>query len=372
MTMNFQSRALLNIDMPSWAYIGNGVQLLVDGDMQAAGTAAWTLVAGTSITKEPSTLPGSTQCLRLTGIVNSYVRQTVGFSASGKTYRDYGWARGDGIAAVPALIDSSGAMVWRGTSSNVWQRVDVPWTAVGVLYWSLVGAGGYVEFDDFVIEWAPASTRNLGTLGGTVQLGDGYTAASFPTQVFPHGMTGSAAKYLLADNSSGVYNFTSGGVDQPFSIEVLMRPNATTGALLTKGAYAAAPGGWQFYTYTPPAELSMFMTDAAGHYFYGYVTGATPTAPIVQHVVVTYNGNGTIAGISMYTAGVARTVVGAASGAWGGLPSGVLPVYIGGDNVSFSRWTGSFFNVAIYPFVLQPGEVAQLYRQRLGLLNRGF
>ena len=215
-----------------------------------------------------------------------------------------------------------------------------------------------------------ARTRNLGSLGGSIQLGDGVTPATFPTQVFPHGMSFDGGDYLLADNSSGIYNFTAGGgVDLPFSFEVLMRPSATPGEFFSKGGYTAAPGGWYFLTITTLPAL--MLTDAAGNFFYGYVTGGVPLVPTVQHVVATYTGNGALSGISMYTAGTPRVVVGAGAGVYGGLPGGVLPMYVGGSGAGGGRWNGSIFNAAIYPFVLTPGEVASLYRTRLGLLNRG-
>lgn len=227
-----------------------------------------------------------------------------------------------------------------------------------------------VDMPSWYYDGAVAKLVNKGSLGGTIQLGDGVTPATFPTQVFPHGMSFDGGDYLLADNSSGIYNFTAGGgVDLPFSLEVLMRPSVTPGEFFSKGGYAAAPGGWYFLTITTLPAL--MLTDAAGNFFYGYVTGGVPLVPTVQHVVATYSGSGSLAGISMYTAGTPRVVVGAAAGVYGGLPGGALPLYVGGSGAGGGRWSGSIFNAAIYPFALEPGEVAGLYRKRLALLQRG-
>ena len=43
------NQALLSLDMPSWAYIGNGVQMYADGDMALAGTANYTVGNGATI-----------------------------------------------------------------------------------------------------------------------------------------------------------------------------------------------------------------------------------------------------------------------------------------------------------------------------------
>lgn len=232
-----------------------------------------------------------------------------------------------------------------------------------------------VDMPSWYYDGVTAKTRNLGTLGGAVQLGDGTTVGTFPTQVFPHGMSFDGGDYLLVDNSSGAYNFNGGTPDLPFSLEVLVRPSATVaGELMTKGPPYAAPGGWIFETFTAGGLTSplMLFTDAAGAYFYGYASGTMPLAPVVRHVVMSYTGGGTIASISMYVDSVARAVVGAAGGGvYTGLSAGVLPVYVGGAALLSNRWYGSIFNAAIYPFALQPGEVAQLYRQRLAMLNRG-
>ena len=51
------SQSLLNLDLPAWAYIGNGVQLLVDGDMALAGTANYTAGNAATLSKQ-SGAPG--------------------------------------------------------------------------------------------------------------------------------------------------------------------------------------------------------------------------------------------------------------------------------------------------------------------------
>ena len=238
----------------------------------------------------------------------------------GAVYRLTGMGRGDGVNGRPLVLDSGATFLFQGTTSTAWQAFDVTFTAVGAAcYFFNYAASGYAEFTNLRFEVAPASTRNLGTLGGYAQLGDGYTAASFPTQVFPHGMSfDGATDYLQVDNSSGVFNFTSGGVDQPFSAEVLIRPGVSAGTFLCKGAFTIAPGGWFFYT--SGGNPVLLITDAAGNYFYVYVVNGVPTVAFVQHITVVYTGGG-ITGVSMYIAGAPRAVASAGVGVYGGLPA---------------------------------------------------
>jgi hypothetical protein len=50
-------------------------------------------------------------------------------------------------------------------------------------------------------------TENAGSLGGTVQLGDGSTASTFPTQLAPHGMTFDGGDYLRVVGSASALDF---------------------------------------------------------------------------------------------------------------------------------------------------------------------
>lgn len=131
------------------------VNLAVDGDMELAGVANWPVLTACTVTKEASTLPGSTQCLRLTynGTVNPQVQQTTTF-ITGKRYKITGYARGDGTVA-PRVLSGDAALTWSGTSSASWQPVlieGVAGVALNLVLRATTGVAGYAEFDNILVQ----------------------------------------------------------------------------------------------------------------------------------------------------------------------------------------------------------------------------
>lgn len=223
-----------------------------------------------------------------------------------------------------------------------------------------------------------AVTRNLGSLSGTVQLGDGVTPATFPTQVFPHGMSfDGASDYLLASDATDLMAFPSPAA---FSFETLLRRQADPAAF---GVYAVAakmgttvPGDfttpWALYTYNDGAgAISIWWGSTSAVGLLRGVQGtvlATNVWPrnVVCHIVALYDGTTW----RLYVNG--QQVV-------GNITDGCYPVVTPAQSMYVGRWplyaayaAMSVYNWAVYPFALQPGEVASLCRTRLATLNRGF
>ncbi|NIA02252.1 MAG: hypothetical protein GWP15_02620 [Nitrospirae bacterium] len=137
-------------------------QILVDGDMETAGVASWTVVNNATLTKEAGAAEEGSQVLRVTYNAQSYpaASQTI---TIGTTYRATGWARGDGANGVPYFQDSGIANPWAGTNSTSWQYFDVTFTAQGTQARLLDQAtvAGYAEFDDILItELTPPIVNN--------------------------------------------------------------------------------------------------------------------------------------------------------------------------------------------------------------------
>jgi hypothetical protein len=372
------NQALLSLDMPSWAYTSNGVQLLIDGDMEAAGVAAWTARNGVTLTKETTTPYGGAQCLRTaSGAAWGLACQAV--VTIGKTYRVTGRCRGDGVNVAPQLYFSD-AWTAIGTTSNSWQQFDftgaLTTNALGFgIGFGKLGIAGYAEYDDLRLEWLPASTRNLGSLGGYAQLGDGYTAATFPTQVFPHGMSfDGATDYLNFLRPSELSFATLAGNELPFSLECLVRVDsyASMRSLFSKGTFGASleyasllsAGNWLLYlidssqvAWIAAASLLPFNVSPFG---------------TVHHLISTYDGTRNSAGIRMYADGRQATTTLAPVGGYTRMANlGADATYSRTNGTGAVPLLGSTYNAAIYPFALQPGEVASLCRQRFALLNRG-
>lgn len=133
--------------------------LLVDGNMEAAGTTAWGGgTAAVAVTKETTSPHSGKQVLRITYVSGvSYRGQ--GILTIGSVYRVRGFARGDGVRGIPFV--AHGVQVWAGTNSTNWQYFDVTFTASfgSAALWlsSATTAGDYVEFDDVTVTLEPSS-----------------------------------------------------------------------------------------------------------------------------------------------------------------------------------------------------------------------
>ncbi|HSX48930.1 MAG TPA: SH3 domain-containing protein [Candidatus Saccharimonadales bacterium] len=127
-------------------------QLLTDGDMEAVGTSAWTVVNSATLSKQTGTPHGGTQVLRVasTGTINSAARQS-GILTVGQVYRIYGYVRSDGTAT-PRVSNS--AVIFTGTTSTAWQPFDAVFVAGATsvdLGNGVANSGNYVEFDDVTV-----------------------------------------------------------------------------------------------------------------------------------------------------------------------------------------------------------------------------
>lgn len=149
-TFNFVNRADVWLDMKTSTQIPqtNSGELLIDGDMEAVGTAAWAGGNAAVLTKETTTPHSGAQCLRVAynGTANPYVGQV--FVTVGKIYRFRGWCRSDGVA-LPAIFDNL-TVVWTGTNSTSWQYFDIIRLAVttGLRFVTTTAIAGYTEWDD--------------------------------------------------------------------------------------------------------------------------------------------------------------------------------------------------------------------------------
>jgi len=124
-------------------------ELLIDGDMEAVGTAAWR-ISSAIVTKETD---GTNQFLRVENTVpnpSPRVAQTI--MTAGKKYRVTGKARGDGSLGKPDIYILGGAAqkIYAGDASTSWADIDVVFvTQVGANEIGLYGSSGVVGHADF-------------------------------------------------------------------------------------------------------------------------------------------------------------------------------------------------------------------------------
>lgn len=122
--------------------------MLVDGNMEASGTSAYTALSGGVLTKETTDPFQGLQVLRVAGN-GGIAAQTI--LTQFEFYRIRGRARSDGTGIPQILV--SGFSAWVGTNSTSWQVIDV------VIYCETTnlkiefrtGIGAYVEWDDIKV-----------------------------------------------------------------------------------------------------------------------------------------------------------------------------------------------------------------------------
>jgi len=103
-----------------------GPNLLVDGDMEAAGVAAWTAFAATLSKSAVSPHTGAQSLSLAITAATGIAYQSPCVAAS--SYRLTGWARGNGATSHPRLRNGA-ATLWTGTTSTSWQAIDVSFVA---------------------------------------------------------------------------------------------------------------------------------------------------------------------------------------------------------------------------------------------------
>ena len=181
-TLNIDNVSVREVNIPS-SVKSLGTQLLVDGDMGAADTSAWT--AGNSATLLKQTgAPFGSQVLRVArnGSNNPYAGQVI--LTIGKRYRVTGFARSDGSAS-PQIYLTSGVSYTAPTQTN-WHYFDFSVIATQTTF-ALMAATStgtqYAEFADIrVVEDLPIfpGTR---IMDGDMEVADTrwWTAVNAPT-----------------------------------------------------------------------------------------------------------------------------------------------------------------------------------------------
>jgi hypothetical protein len=152
-----------------------GAEVVVDGDMETTGTAAYTAGNSATLTKQADRVLGGDQILRVAhnGTADPNAFQNI--LTTGTEYRVTGWARGDGTG-YPRLWDST-TTYWQGTTSTTWQHFDVT-SAAGnqwLVLTCIIAVAGNCEFDNVTVtevgsdhaqytsDWNAKTSANIAT-----------------------------------------------------------------------------------------------------------------------------------------------------------------------------------------------------------------
>ena len=355
------------LDLPLLSYFFEedaSRSLLVDGNMEAVGYAAWIARGGSTVSKQTGTPHTPTQCLRTT-CPGGYAGARNTAAVIGGTFHYIGYLRGDGAGtSIPKVYDGGGVLLATGTNSNAWQLVDTYATAA-TPYLDLVSmsASGYVEFDDWLVNPLIVRTRNVGLLGGSVQLGDGVTPAHFPTML-RKGMRFAqvSSQYLLRTLAADI-----GPTDFTF-FQVIRCSSALNGAAVTNytlmSNYNYPTSGWVWRVGNGSAGVAGSLNWVAedGIADRSLSSAAHVILPnAIQSVALTKVGGV----LAIYVDG--RQVI---------APTAVInpsaysaQIGIGGQAGATQGWNGDIFMTKVYPYALQPNQIRALHEQSMMLVN---
>lgn len=276
---------------PVQSNVVNGPELVVDGDMEAIGTAAWTVGNAATLTKESATPHGGLQCLRVAynGVGTPNAAQVI--CTVGKIYRAVGWAYGDTVYL--PLFRNSGTTLWTGTAVAAWQKFDCAFVASadGANLASTAVAAGYSEFDDVsVVETserlsdgdAEATSTSMWTLGNAATLSKETGTPYQGTQVFRIAHNGTADPYARQTTSNLV-------VGAKYRVRGVARSDGTavprvndSAVVLWTGTNATA---WQPFDFQYTATTTEFrlygVTAVLGQYVEFDALSATPVGECV-------------------------------------------------------------------------------------------
>jgi hypothetical protein len=362
------SKALVSLGFKSIYRESSTVELYTDWDMELPGTANYNPVNGAVLSKVAGGIAPGVQCLRSTttpGTPYPMIQPISRDCTPGKRYRFRAYYRCP--ASGVWILDGGGATMFLGPADLNWHPVDVVYTAAGLrpyMYLNdAVGLAGYVEWDNVSLVAEYSKTPNIGTLGGGAILGaDGFTPASMPSLMPNQGMKFDGSDDIVQMQHAGELSFRSGGVDLPFSVEILAnyeQLTAATQAFFGKGVVVGAPGGWGMYA---SGVLVFLLGDAAGNYFGKALASPWDRVACIseQHLLVTYDGSGLAAGVMIYHMGVAPPQSPNTVGVYTGQPANTDPVVFGRTRitpgVSYYSKSQPTFDAKIWPFCMTPGQ----------------
>lgn len=220
--------------------------LLVDGDMEAAGVTAWTVLGNATLTKDTTAPHSGNQALRITYNGTTSPGCSQGVIIAGVNYRIVGWARGDGTR-LPTLQIYGGTTInlWVGTSSTTWQYFDVkfttPPTFVSIGIRNNGGTAGWIEIDDWTL--LNSSSKNFKSDFNAKEslAAEGGTIGGFLSNT-PFQFGDATARYKISTTTINgqfckVIECTTGGT--------LYIPIDKINETATEAAY----GTWEFWVY---------------------------------------------------------------------------------------------------------------------------
>jgi hypothetical protein len=170
------------------------------------------------------------------------------------------------------------------------------------------------------------------------------------------------SRIVIADNNA--FSFTNGLTDTPFSIKANIRTASTT---LTQPIFSKYTGSnnntseYLFFTrgVTGGRLAILLFNKIIGGGFIGVETTTSVANGLVNNVIVTYDGSGTVAGIQMFINGVLQSLNNISSGAYVGMGNTTVTPIIGNRSGN-TPFVGTIDELYIFNVVLNPAQIDTL------------
>lgn len=214
------------------------------------------------------------------------------------------------------------------------------------------GAVGHWRLDE------PTAVTTVGDSSGNGR--NGTWAGNAALRRVPGAVTGNRAVRLDGNNDVSVPYHLSHDFDRtnPFTVEAWVRTtqNTTNGvAMLVSKVSTSAPNrGYELFVSEGKLFTNIISDAPAGNYLRARGTRVVNDG-VWHHVVLTYSGSSTAAGISLYVDGVADTKVVEVDNLSGTIKNG-LGLRLGSRGGSY-RLNGDLDEVAVYPSALPAARV---------------
>lgn len=227
----------------------NAKNVLVDGDMKALGTSAWSSGSSAILSKVIDTTEGKGRILRVTKNVTNYPYAYQNCLEVGKTYRMTGYTRGDGTGSVPKIYDNV-TQIFSGTNSAKWQRVDIVFTSgsTEVKFRSPKETGDYVDFANIQISEVGYDEIIYKTENGIRADQKIYSTAGQPINNTDLILNGGSVKIV-----DGVYNGEKVKILESTITSNCLIPVNKLKQTPTESAY----GEWEFIMSAPDAKFNI-------------------------------------------------------------------------------------------------------------------
>jgi len=170
------------------------------------------------------------------------------------------------------------------------------------------------------------------------------------------------SRITIADNDA--FSFTNGTTDTAFSIKAnITSINPTT----IQPIFSKWNGSnnntseYLFYTRATTGRLAILLFNNVGtNRFIGVETTASVTNGLVNNVIVTYDGSGTVGGIQMYINGILQSVTNISSGTYVGMGNTTLTPIIGNRSGGNAPFVGTIDELYVFNAELTPAQITTL------------